>query len=112
MAAGMRAARPSAAERDFFKPLVAAAFRTRIAIALKMPGCEIATSGALSSEVPRFGTLAVNTQVLPGCVMNVLPRIPEELQYRSASVALILLDTHTNTVVDVLHGAFPRHEDR
>ena len=50
---------------------------------------------------------AVGTQPLPGCVSSVLPRLPEELEYRSAGVALILLDTHANMVVDVLDGALP-----
>jgi hypothetical protein len=45
-------------------------------------------------------------------VSSVLPRLPEELEYRVASVALILLDTHANMVVDVLHGAFPLSEER
>jgi hypothetical protein len=36
-----------------------------------------------------------------------LPRLPDELQYRAVGVALILVDTHANLVVDVLHAVFP-----
>lgn len=104
MAAGMRAARPAAADGDVFTPLIAAAFRNRIATALRAKGCRIAASG---SEVPRVGAQATNTQAVPGCVSGVLPRLPDELEYRTASVALVLLDRHANLVVDVLHGAFP-----
>jgi hypothetical protein len=105
IAAAIHAARPAAADGDFFTPLVAAAFRARIAAALRTQSC---TSDApLSSEVPRIGGLMVATQAVPDCVRAVLPRLPEELEYRTASVALVLLDTHANTVVDVLHGAFP-----
>lgn len=106
MAAALRAARPSAGDGDFFTPLVAAAFRHRIAVGLKAPDCRIGPEGA-GSEVPRVGVLAIATQAVPGCLMNVLPRLPEGLEYRAASVALIILDTHAGMVVDVLHGAFP-----
>ena len=106
MAAGMHAARPSAADGDFFTPLVAAAFRNRIAVALRAPDCKITPSGS-GSEVPRVGALTMGTAPVPACVLKVLPRLPEELDYRAASVVLILVDTHANMVVDVLHGAFP-----
>ena len=111
MAAAMRAVRPAAADGDFFTPIIAAAFRSRIAIALRTQGCKIATPGTLSFEVPRVGTSAI-AHAVPSCLIGVLPRLPEELEYRAASVALILLDTHAKMVVDVLHGAFPPPEDR
>ena len=62
---------------------------------------------AWSSEVPRVGPLTLRTQPVPNCIASVLPRLPDELEYRIASVALVLLDTHANMVVDVLHGAVP-----
>ncbi len=112
MAAAMRAARPAAADGDFFTPIIAAAFRSRIAMALRTQGCKIAMTGTVSSEVPRVGTLAIGTQAVPSCLLAVLPRLPDELEYRAASVAIILVDTHANMVVDVLHGASSPPEDR
>jgi hypothetical protein len=106
MAAGMRAARPSSADGDVFTPMVAAAFRNRIALAFRTQTCKTAMPSSLSFEVPRVGTSAIETQALPNCLLGVLPRLPDELEYRTASVALILIDTHANVVVDVLHGAF------
>lgn len=106
MAASMRAVRPAAADGDFFTPIVAAVFRNRIAIALRTQSCQIAMPDRPSSEVPRVGTLAIGTAALPSCLLAVLPRLPEELEYRGASVAIILVDTHANLVVDVLHGAY------
>lgn len=105
MAAGMRAARPAAADGDFFTPIIAVAFRTRIAAAFRTPGCTL--DAPLGSEVPRIGSSMVATQALPGCALALLPHLPAELEYRRASVALVLLDTHANMVVDVVHGAFP-----
>ena len=107
MAAGLRAARPRAADGDFFTPMTSDAFRYRIASRLTAPGCTVKESSASSSEVPRVGGLMISTQALPSCLAYGLPRLPEELAYRKAGVVLLLVDTHANTVVDVLHAAFP-----
>lgn len=104
MAAAIRAARPSS-EGEFFTPMAGDAFRRRIAARLKAADCTVA-SGTVNAEVPRVGVLAISTDAVPACLITALPRLPEELEYRIASVALILLDTHANIVVDVLHGAF------
>jgi hypothetical protein len=37
-----------------------------------------------------------------------LPRLPDELEHRARGVALVLVDTHANLIVDVLHAAFPQ----
>ena len=110
IAAAMRAARPSA-DGDFFTPMVGDAFRRRIANRMRTPGCDV-VAAVQGSEVPRVGVAALSWQAVPGCLLAVLPRLPEELEYRVASVALILVDTHANLVVDVLHGAFPASVDR
>ena len=110
MAAGMHTARPAAAEGDLFTPIVAAAFRSLIVRALRAPGCEIADDRRF--EVPRAGAVATGTHALSSCVSGVLPRLPEELEYRTASTALVLVDTHANIVVDVVHAAFPPPELR
>ena len=107
LAAALRAARPAPTDGDFFTPVIAAAFRHRITTALRASDCKMAVPATATSEVPRVGVLALGTQAVPSCVLKVLPPLPEELEYRLASVALILLDTHANMVVDVLHGAFP-----
>lgn len=113
MAAAMRAARPSAADGDFFTQLIAAAFHARISTALRTQGCKTATlDSSASYEVPRVGALAIGMRPVPGCLLGVLPHLPEELEYRATGVVLVLVDTHANTVVDVLHGAFPPPEDR
>lgn len=107
MAAGMRAARPSAADGDLFTPSIAAAFHARISTALRTKGCNTALVGSGSNEVPRVGALAIGMHPVPDCWLAVLPRLPEELDYRASGVVLMLVDTHANIVVDVLHGAFP-----
>lgn len=105
MASGMRAARPSPQDGDIFTPLVASVFRTRINRAEKSGCVTIATPE--SFVVPRPNQGASGTAALPACMTAVLPKLPPELEYRSAGVVLLLVDTHANLVVDVLHGAFP-----
>jgi hypothetical protein len=94
-------------EGQFFTPIVAAAFRGRIRAATAAAGCAVAARGEGGSEVPAMNASAARTEPLPSCVASALPRMPEELQYRVAGVALILVDAHRNVVVDVLHAAFP-----
>jgi len=106
ISAFQRAALPQAADGDFFTPMTSDAFRYRIASRLKAPGCTVAGWSASRSEVPRVGVLTISTEPLPTCLVHVLPRLPEELEYRKAGVAVVLVDTHANMVVDVLHGAF------
>lgn len=107
LAAAMRAARPSAADGDFFTQIIAAAFHARISTALRTQGCKTAAlDGSASNEVPRVGALAIGLHPVPGCLLRVLPQLPEELEYRATGVVLVLIDTHAKTIVDVLHGAF------
>lgn len=106
MAAAMRAARPSAADGDFFTQPIAA-FHAWISTALRTQGCKnAALDGSATYERLRVGTLAVGTHPLPGCLLGVLPQLPEEIEYRATGVVLVLVDTHANTVVDVPHSAF------
>lgn len=112
MAEGMRAARPSAADGDVFTPIVGAAFRTRIAMGLRRQACRIPAPDSASYEVPRVGAPAAGSQPLPACLSNILPRLPEELEYRISGVTIALLDTHADMVVDVLHAALPAPEER
>lgn len=108
MAAGMRAARPSPQDGDIFTPLVAMAFRQRIAVALKSGGCEMPPFDRQNFEVPRPNGDATMASALPECVSAMLPRLPEELAYRVAGVRLVLVDTHAGLVVDVVPAAFPQ----
>jgi hypothetical protein len=45
---------------------------------------------------------------MPGCLLEVLPALPQGLQYRLVGRDLILLDLDANLVVDILPEALPR----
>jgi hypothetical protein len=94
-------------EGALFTPTVAAAFRARIAIAIRRVACEPPEPPSVNFVVPRVNTSASGTLALSPCIAAVLPRLPVELAYRTAGVALLLVDAHTGVVVDVVHAAFP-----
>ena len=96
----------TAVEGAFFTPQVAAAFRVRIRTAARAPGCDVSAAG-VSSVVPRVNATIEGTPAAPACLTAILPKLPTELEYRMAGVALVLADAHLHLVIDVLHAAFP-----
>ena len=102
-----RAIPPPVVEGALFTPAVAAAFRARIAIAIRRVACEPPEPPSMSFVVPRVNTSSSGTIALSPCIAAVLPQLPNELTYRTAGVALLLVDAHTGVVVDVVHAAFP-----
>jgi hypothetical protein len=44
---------------------------------------------------------------MPAFVLELLPPLPAELEYRFAGRDLVLIDVHAGLVVDILAGAFP-----
>ena len=93
------------AEGALFTPLVADAFRKRIRRAAA-GACQVSDTAILDFSVPRVN-MRVDAPPVPECVASVLPPLPDELEYRVAGVALLLVDAHLHIVVDVLHAAFP-----
>jgi hypothetical protein len=100
-------AMPLAAEGAFFAPVAAAAFRARIAAAVKA-GCDWPPPPVDNFLVPALNTHSGSATALPSCLAARLPKLPEELEYRVAGAALLLGDAHLQVVVDVLHAAFTR----
>lgn len=112
MAAAVRAARPDARQGDLFNPAIQAAIRQRIAKALGSHGftpadvreAELAEGIDASSVTLRVnGTFpwALGTAMFP-CVLEALPPLPPELQYRIVGRDLMLIDVHASLIVDIL----------
>ena len=91
-------------EGAVFTPQVAAEFRRRLGAA----GCEPVSNQEF--VVPRVNSSTEGTRPLPPCMSAALPKLPPELEYRTAGVALILADAHLHIVVDILHAALPRRD--
>jgi hypothetical protein len=114
LAAALQAARPTAREGDVFTAGMADIFRMRIANALRAGGYSIEDVAEDSqAESPADAPLPVVNGRFPWmrgagmwpCVLNALPALPEELQYRIVGRNLVLVDVHANLVVDILRDA-------
>jgi hypothetical protein len=115
MSAAMRNARPDARAGDFFTDAVAVELRARIAHALAahdFSAQDVRQAEVLEGIVASNVLLKVNgtfpwiyaTAMFP-CVMDALPALPPELQYRIVGDTLVLIDVHAGLIVDLLPHA-------
>lgn len=112
MAAAVRAARADARPGEFFTDALAVELRDRIAGALAAsdftPDDVYANEAAEGIDAP-MAPLRVNgsfpwlyaTSMFP-CVLDALPALPPELQYRIVGNTLVLIDVHADLIVDLL----------
>lgn len=114
LANAIRKARPRAAQGDIFTPAVATAFRELIAETLKGRDVEAFLS-ELNEEHPRWhGARAVvneplpkgATHEMPCALLQALPSLPEDVEYRIVDHDLVLWDIHANLVIDFIPHAF------
>jgi hypothetical protein len=113
MASAMRAARAGAHTGDIFTKDIAEAFRARIADAMRTKGyAATELLAAIEEETgPPSSPLAINEPLpsglstMPPVMLQALPRLPSELQYRFVGTDLVLVDIHSSLVVDVLRQA-------
>ena len=103
LAASIRTARPRTSPGELFTPSAAAAISGLIARA-RQEGCDIGELQSGIWHVLRVNGPATLTNALNPCVASALPLLPPELEFRSASGVLVLVDTHADLVVDVLPG--------
>ena len=114
----IRTARAGAQQGDIITPDVARVFRRRIAGCLT-PAQWAALFAAAAEEAEEEGLapappLRVNMdwpeqvpfEFVPPQLLQALPRLPPELQFRIIGRALVLWDVHANLIVDVLPAAF------
>lgn len=115
MAAAVRAERHDAKQGDLFSAAVAPEFRRRINDALLDHGFTIddVRAEALAHGVdPQGARLRVNgtfpwvlSVAMFPCVIDALPALPSELQYRIVGNDLLLIDLHASLIVDILPSA-------
>jgi hypothetical protein len=114
LAAKIRAQRPQAQHGDIFTPAAQPLFRRLLAPALKgRDGVE--NKAALKEDNPGPVTLKVNgtypekepLSTVPPDILQSLPPLPEDLDYRFAGKHLILYDARANLIVDFIPNALP-----
>ena len=117
LAVAIRAERHAAKQGDLFTPILAAELRARIDRALLTHGftADDVREAEYRDRWQGFSvTLKVNdtfpwalgVAMFP-CILEVLPPLPPELQYRIVGDDLILVDVHASLIVDVLPHALP-----
>ena len=115
LAAAIRAERPDARQGQFFTPALAHELRARINDALLEHGftaADVQTSARVEGILPTTVRLRVNdtfpwvlgASMFP-CVIEALPPLPPELQYRIVGNDLVLIDVHASLIVDILPNA-------
>jgi hypothetical protein len=113
LATAVRAARSQARPGEIFVPEVVPILRRTIARDLRRrpPG----ERAAALKEVPAHLPLKINDDypksvalaTMPPRLLAEMPRLPDGLEYRFVGRRLILHDTVTNLVVDILDNAMP-----
>jgi hypothetical protein len=112
LAAAIRVERPDARQGEFFTPVLARELRGRINDALLDHGftaADVYTSAQVEGIDPTIVRLRVNgtfpwvlgASMFP-CVIEALPPLPPELQYRIVGNDLVLIDVHASLIVDIL----------
>ena len=115
MATAVRVARADARQGDFFTPELAPLLRNRINEGLRAHGFsadDVLTAERRDAIDPSTVRLSVNgtfpwvagSAMFP-CVINALPPLPPELQYRIVGSTLVLIDVHASLIVDLLPNA-------
>lgn len=104
---------PLAREGHLFPPDVAAAFRGRISHTLAEHGVDPADllaemnddvqPGARPPEVNHAFSWA-NGNMMPPCLIEALPALPRDIQYRLVGRDLVVLDTRTSLIIDILRN--------
>lgn len=115
LGAAIRVERAGARQGDLFMPALARILRVRITDALLEHGFT-ADDVRIAGRVERVDYARVRLQVndtfpwvlavamLP-CVVEALPPLPPELQYRIVGDDLVLIDVHASLIVDILPHA-------
>lgn len=121
MAAAVRMARAGAKQGDLFSPAVAEVLRDRIARSLQRQGLtpfdvradQLADTGPAGAPVLKVNgsfpwKLAAG---MNPALLQALPPLPPELQYRMVDSDLVLIDVHAGLMVDILPYALAYSEE-
>lgn len=112
LATAIRSERRDAAQGQFFTPDLAVVLRARINDALLEHGYtadDVRTAAGVHGIDYDRVVLRINdtfpwvmASAMFACVLEVLPALPPELQYRIVGDDLVLIDVHASLVVDIL----------
>ena len=115
LAAEIRRARPLATQGEIFTPEIATMFRRIVdrtlredridwAVFLAEDGMQLPIDVRVNGDYPAGGPVATVSPTL----LQALPPLPPELQYRFVNLDLILWDVHAGLIVDFVPDVFRR----
>lgn len=115
----MRAERANAKPGDLFTPEAQPVIKRLLATVFGGPEGE-QLKASIMDENPPGAKLAVNARypdtvpisTMPPLVLQTLPKLTEDLEYRFLGDNIILLDTHAHVIADFIQDAMPRTTKR
>jgi hypothetical protein len=116
LAVAIQRARPNARQGDFFKEDVKRVIQARIAEALRDLDFAAITGANDPEEKSQVGTLRTYARfpesgplaTMPPSILQVLPQLPEALEYRFVGRDLILRDSQARLILDFIPDAVAR----
>lgn len=111
----LQEARKDAKQGDIFTPESQAVIKRLIAKVFSGPDGP-SLKASVMDENPGVPNLKVNARypdeipvsTIPPQLLEGLPKLPEEMEYRFVGNALILMDTHAHLVADFIPNSFPK----
>jgi hypothetical protein len=108
-------ARRDAKQGDLFPPESRVVIKRLLAQVLGGPD-GAALKASIMDENPGISTLKVNERypdtvplsTIPPQVLQGLPKLPEEMEFRFIGNSLILMDVHAHIIADFIPNAFPK----
>lgn len=108
-------ARKDAKPGDLFTPESQVVFKRLLARVFGGPD-GAALKASIMDENPGVANLKVNDRypdtvpvsTIPPQVLEELPKLPEEMEFRFVGNDMILMDTHAHIVADIVKNAFPQ----
>ena len=115
LAAAIQRARPKARQGDFFSAAPTGVIKRRVVDTVRTERLNTVLAGA-DDEPPTITTPRIymrfpaSSQMasMPPSLLEVLPPLPSELEYRIVGSYLVLRDTHAAIILDYIAQAVPR----
>jgi hypothetical protein len=112
--AALKAARPNARRGDLFTPEMTAYVKTVVRRSVEGPGGARLRASVMDENVKEL-PLGVNQRyppavplaTMPPTLLEALPKLPEQMEFRFVASQFVLLDSHAQLVVDVIPGVLP-----
>jgi len=110
----IKSARRDAAPGEFFTPGMQAFVKRIVGQALSGPDGK-SVKGSIMDENPGVPKLVINERypssiplsTMPIQILSLLPKLPEDVEYRFIGLRLILLDTHADIILDFTDDVLP-----